>query len=657
MKRIYVLLLILLGGASFAQDAARNWTVQLSATVSEDPAAITLEWLPNYAVGDTYYIWKKEKGTIGWGSTIATVSSGEPLMYTDDDVQVGTSYEYMIQLGSGGIIIAWSYINSGIQVPLNPNKGDFLILLDETFADVLAPEIAILETDLYTEGWMPKTITIDPTSTPMEVKAEILSQYAELPNLIGLYLLGDIPVPYSGDLYPDYYYSHKGAWPSDVYYADMFGEWTDTDVTVTVATDPRNHNIPGDGKFDQSKVPSTINLQVSRVDFSNLSVFAETEEELLRNYLNKAHEFKTAAYIPTDRGLIDQSSLSYSLEGFAQNGYRNFTAFFGSDNVEELDYWTVLNESDYLWSYGCGDGTYSLANGLNGPSALTSTHMAAGFSQSTFNMLYGSFFGDWDTPNNLMRSSLANGKSLSCSWAGRPNWHYHHMAMGENIGYSAQVSQDVFSDYFSLTLGDGTFITFEGVHVAQLGDPSLRMYYVAAPSDVLVERDVEIANLSWSASIDPDIDGYNVYRRTESGLWSKVNSDIITETSFTDMTVPGAGDYIYLVKAAKLKTNASGSFYNESLGVVGEISFFVGIEESAPISFTLYPNPNNGQFTIKANQSIQSITVHSVDGQIIYQANPNKGMIDISLTDIASGVYHLELSTDNQRKIERFVVQ
>ncbi|MGB1104235.1 MAG: hypothetical protein ACPG21_11480 [Crocinitomicaceae bacterium] len=59
----------------------------------------------------------------------------------------------------------------------------------------------------------------------------------------------------------------------------MDGTWTDAAVNNTTASSPRNHNVPGDGKFDQSRVPSTLELQVSRVDFNDLPAFAESEED------------------------------------------------------------------------------------------------------------------------------------------------------------------------------------------------------------------------------------------------------------------------------------------------------------------------------------------------------------------------------------------
>ncbi|MDG1916029.1 MAG: fibronectin type III domain-containing protein [Crocinitomix sp.] len=284
--------------------------------------------------------------------------------------------------------------------------------------------------------------------------------------------------------------------------------------------------------------------------------------------MEKAHEFKTAEYVPMERGLVDQGTFTGMPEGFAQNGFRNFTAFFGSDNMDHIDYWTNLNGNDYLWSYGCGGGSYTSVAGLNDGGSLTSAGIVAGYSGSTFTMLFGSYFGDWDVTNNLMRTAVANGRTLACSWAARPNWYYHNMPLGENLGYSTLLSQDIDGDYISLTLGGGDFVTGEGVHVNHLGDPSLRMYYLAPPSSVAVTNDVSNAELSWNASTDGSIDGYNVYRRASDELWTKLNTEIIALTSFTDVDLPAAAEYEYLVKSVKLKTNSSGSFYNESLGLL-----------------------------------------------------------------------------------------
>lgn len=642
MKNL-LLPLFILSVTVLGQDAAKNWCIPIVVSTSESPDQITLHWTENSASGTEYRVYKKTKGTSGWGASIGTVPVGDT-SFTDAGVTAGISYEYLVQKIGGATLYSWGYVNAGIRTELPFNRGDILVLVDSTHADSLVSEIAQLEDDLYNDGWMVTTLMISPSSSPQGVKAQIQTYYNLLNDLKALYLLGHIPVPYSGNLYPDAHTDHEGAWPADAYYADLDGNWTDNTVNNTVAADPRNDNIPGDGKFDQSKVPSELELQVCRVDFNDLPAYTASELELLRNYLNKAHEFKIAAYVPAERALYDQGGFTGIAEGFAQNGIRNFVPFVGHDSLFEIDYFTTLIAESYLWSYGCGAGSYTSAGSLDGGTSLTSAELAGTDMQAVFTMLFGSYFGDWDKANNLMRCALANGKTLSVSWAGRPNWHYHTMAQGDHLGYATLLSMDKNSDYLSLNLGGG-FVTWEGVHVAQLGDPSLRTYYIEPPTNLVVVNNNNDADLSWTASPDLGVDGYNIYRRTSSSLWVKVNTSLVAGINFTDTGIPFGETYEYMVKAVKLKTNFSGSFYNESLGTTDTEQFTVSMPEVV-VELNIYPVPADEIIQVSSNVFIENILLVNASGQIVLQQAINSDQAQLKIEYLASGVYTAIIRTE-----------
>jgi hypothetical protein len=662
--RVYFLLITFICSAQalVAQNYGQLWTVELSATVQNSPAAITLNWEANQSgPPDTYAIWRKLKGSKGWGNLIASLPSSI-LTYTDSTCSVGVSYEYHIQFRLGNTPHAWGYINSGIEVELSPNKGGYLLLVDSTFIVNLSGELGQLEADLYNDGWNVTTIGVNPNDSAQSVKAIIVNQYNSLPDLRAVYLLGHIPVPYSGNLNPDGHPDHEGAWPADVYYADMDGIWTDNTVSNTVAADTRNQNVPGDGKFDQSKVPSTLELQICRVDFSNLPEFSESEEVLLSQYLSKAHDFKIAQYVPQERGLIDQGNLYSFQDGFGQNGYRNFNSFFGPSNVDSMDYFTTLLTDDYLWSYGCGAGAYNSAQGLNNGARMYTSDLSSNPIQTTFTMLFGSYFGDWDSNNNLLRASLGSGKTLAASWAGRPNFHYHHMAMGENLGYTTLLSQDKNSDYMSLDYGGG-FVTWEGIHVAQMGDPSLRMYYLQPPSDLAATVNLNEIDLDWTASADTAIAGYNMYRKLlPNGLWSKVNTSIVTGTTFVDTTLFASGDYEYMVKTVALKVNASGSFYNESLGITDNTSIVYsapGIDGlSLELQIAVFPNPAFGSITILSNTVMQQVTLRDLLGRTVLQQTLKMREVSMNLSYFRRGIYTASIHFEDGRiRTEKIILR
>ena len=74
-------------------------------------------------------------------------------------------------------------------------------------------------------------------------------------------------------------------------------------------------------------------------------------------------------------------------------------------------------------------------------------------------------------------------------------------------------------------------------------------------------------SLSWMASSSPDVSGYNVYRSaSKSGSYSKLNSSLNSDTSYTDTTVASGSTYYYATTAV----NSSGqeSTYSNLVKVV-----------------------------------------------------------------------------------------
>ena len=91
-----------------------------------------------------------------------------------------------------------------------------------------------------------------------------------------------------------------------------------------------------------------------------------------------------------------------------------------------------------------------------------------------------------------LRASLANGKGLTCCWSGRPHWYFHGMALGETIGETLLYTQN----RPSLTTSSN-----QQVHIALMGDPTLRMHVVApAGSPAAVQNGAAVANFVFERS-------------------------------------------------------------------------------------------------------------------------------------------------------------
>lgn len=559
--------------AQTAADAA----VQVSTTVQKTPPQITLQWPANPSAS-SFAVSRKLLGAGSWGSPIASLT-GSATGYVDNAVSVGTIYEYWVS--ETGTYPADGYVASGIEAPLVDSRGKVVLVVDATYASDLAAEVSRLQQDLVGDGWTVLRHDVSPAASVPSIKAMIQADYSADPsNVQSVFLFGHVPVPYSGALNPDLHDDHYGAWPADVFYGDMDGVWTDVvDYNSTVLG--RQHNVAGDGKYDQSTLPSPVELEIGRVDLSSLPSFApKTERDLLRQYLNKDHNFRHKLITAQPRGLIDDNFGYFSGAAYASNGWRNFAALFGAPNVQELDWLTTLSTQSYLWAYGCGPGFFQGASGVAQTSDFASTD-----TKVVFTMLYGSYFGDWDTTDNFLRAPLATATyGLTAAWPGRPGWQVHQMGMGKTIGYSAKATQNNYPPSLLYRNSPPDRPSYGGVHVALMGDPTLRMHVVAPPSGLTASAVSGQVALSWTGSPDSVL-GYAVYRASDpAGPYARLNAALVTSPSFTDsspLTVPAT----YMVRAVKLEGGSGGTYFNASQGIF--VSF-----AAADLSVSLGATPN-----------------------------------------------------------------
>lgn len=605
---------ILLSFVSLNAQTSVDASVEITAVVQNIPPAITLNWVPNSSATQ-HIIYRKAKSAVAWGAAVA-ILGGSVNQYVDTNVTVGVSYDYRIQRTAA--VTGYGYINAGIDLPLVHSRGKIILLVDSTMAVPLATKIKRLEEDFEGDGWIVVRHEVSRTAAVTAVKSLIVADYnADPANTKALFLFGHIPVPYSGDIYPDGHPDHEGAWPADVFYADVDGIWTDATINVTVASSSRHHNIPGDGKYDQSYIPSNLELQIGRVDFADMPAFSASEQQLLENYLDKDHDYRHKVFAPVHQAVVDDNFGYFSGEAFAASGYKNFSPLVGTANVYSADYFTSMTGTSYLWSYGCGGGSYTSAGGIG-----TTTDFANANLQGVFSMLFGSYFGDWDVTNSFLRAPLAEGTMLTNVWSGRPHWVFTHMAMGEPIGYDVMVSQNNGGTYFSNYGG-------RMIHAALMGDPTLRNDIVAPVSNVVATINGNLCNVSWTSSADL-VAGYNIYMKNDSmPEYVLRNSVPVTGNSFTDTCIVFSGTYSYMVRAVKSETANAGTYWNMSQGIsdtaVNAIDYSVQINASYSaaanvISFTATcPNASSYSWDFGDNStSTQQNPVHSyLDGNYV----------------------------------------
>ncbi|GAB1429881.1 hypothetical protein MASR2M18_07140 [Ignavibacteria bacterium] len=583
--------------------------------------------------------------------------------------------------------MATGYIAIGYDKTIPDECGTIALIVDSEVAPRIAAKLDRLERDLKSEWWktiriiVPRTEKFDGAAVK-KVKNLITQLYAtEKNNLKSVLLIGRVAVPYSGLIRPDGHPDHLGAWTADAYYGDMDGIWTDATVNdATSASRPANRNIPSDGKFDQSTIPSDIDLAVGRVDFYDMPAFRDTlkhktlfdsEIALLERYFDKNHAFRAGGSLTVPRrALVDDNFGSYSPEMFASAGWR-LAAVCEKDSIRAGKALATLKDKSYMWFYGCGGGSYTSCGGV-----ATSSDFAKQPINAAFTSLFGSYFGDWDYTDNIMRALIAaDGQTLTCAWSGRPQWYFHRMGLGATIGdaflmainNSANDAPYYPNVYYTQNFSGG--IIYEtgkrGTHIALIGDPTLRMNMGGIPDGgkLTVTQPGTYTRLEWQPAVDSDVE-YIVYRTDSTGNRKLLTAEPLQKTAFYNDSGVTRGRYIYSVYNVKRRFSPSAEYYDAN-GIPFEAEFNVtGVDEKsnavAGISLECSPVPitTAANFNVKLPLCASSVTfrISDVSGaetarfETYFNAQPPDGLKftwdlrSASGKRVAAGVYFVSVS-------------
>lgn len=541
--------------SAFAQSS-KDRAIQLSVTIQKIPPQIKLTWPAVISTTTSYSVYKKNPDSSNWGSALAVIPSNTTLQYIDNQVVVGEKYEYKV-VGNDGTL-PFGYALCGIEVPYEEKNRRIILLVDNTMSTSLSRELQTLKEDLIGEGWQVVRHDVSRFASVPSIKAIITNDYVNLSNVKAVLLIGHIPVPYSGELLPDGHSEHNGAWPADLFYGDMNGNWTDDTVNTTAPSRSANWNVLGDGKYDQSEMRD-IELQVGRIDMYNLPSFSLSETNLLKQYFAKDHDFRRKNFTVRRRGFIKDGFGYFAGEAFAGCGWRNFSTMLSADSIVSTgNYFDMKGANSFLWAYGCGAGSYQSASGIG-----TTADYATKPLNTVFVSNFGSYFGDWDNTDNFLRAAIANsGKVLVNFWNGRPYWALHYMALGGTIGESMLCTQNNVGDQYEQSYGA------QQVHVALMGDPTLYMFPLAPATNATITKGLNTNVINWTASVDTGIIGYHIYRSNSiDSSFIRITTSPINAISFIDNSPLSDSNY-YIIRAVRLEKTASGSFYNYSNGTI-----------------------------------------------------------------------------------------
>jgi hypothetical protein len=83
---------------------------------------------------------------------------------------------------------------------------------------------------------------------------------------------------------------------------------------------------------------------------------------------------------------------------------------------------------------------------------------------------------------------------------------------------------------------------------------------------------------------------------------------------------------------------------------------YLTTQESSDVSFTLYPNPTNGQVRIQSDEFIESIRIFTLDGRMHRQIPVQGTSGFIQLSGLSSGVYLIEVQQPDKNYFQRLTL-
>ncbi len=170
-------------------------------------------------------------------------------------------------------------------------------------------------------------------------------------------------------------------------------------------------------------------------------------------------------------------------------------------------------------------------------------------------------------------------------------------------------------------------ITFPPVSVVKAINPVENLNAVAENSTI---------TLTWDALSGAD---EYIIRRDGEQIASQ------TETTFSETL--GAGIYTYSVIARNGDIYSIPAF---AAVMIGDVDVYE-IEIS---DVNVYPNPTTGILNVEIDTDFDAV-VYNYQGQVVMRSHNNNGQIDMS--GLASGVYFVQIKTDNSIMIEKVVMK
>ena len=260
--------------------------------------------------------------------------------------------------------------------------------------------------------------------------------------------------------------------------------------------------------------------------------------------------------------------------------------------------------------------------------------------------------GDW---NDLLQNELQSGRPVIYGGVEQSTQFGHTFVLDGfqenfyhvNWGWGGQ-----YNGYYLIDTLTPAGFHFDYQHDAIIGiEPDiLQPCQLNGPENLTATVDQHAVQLTWNAPSGNELEllGYNVFRND-----TLLNTGIITQTQFTDMTAP-AGSHVYTLNAA---------FIGSAMGASATAEAYVSeVNNIAETGFDIYPNPASSEVMITFKNPFHEFSVRISDlkgSSLIYMEESLSGgkQFHLSIADLSPGIYILQIQSKNTLLTKKLVKQ
>ncbi len=161
----------------------------------------------------------------------------------------------------------------------------------------------------------------------------------------------------------------------------------------------------------------------------------------------------------------------------------------------------------------------------------------------------------------------------------------------------------------------------------------------------------------WNMDADFDDAGENIFNSSTNG-----------QSSYTfNFTVPAnvaTGNIRLRVRLNDTGSNPSVtapcgvSAYGEVEDYTLIVSPVLNVENTVNDNlFNVYPNPNNGTFTVATIGNVETISVVTMTGKIVYSENVNSDINTIQLNELEKGIYFVKVQNKDNIQVKKIIIE